>query len=259
MKISQVSLIDFKRFSDLTIRNIPASSKVVIIVGPNGSGKSSIFDAFLHWYKLNFKNTYNSSQEDYYFKKGGIINDFRNYVNISFHNFASPSQANLKGKFYFRTAYRNDADFTVTTLARQDDPTENIQVQNFIQNDAVVKDNYQRLISLTLKGVYDEQNNDKTVGSLKEELIGKIRDSLRNVFEDLNLSSIGDPLRNGSFYFEKGISKDFHYKNLSAGEKSAFDLILDLIIKSSYYTDSIICIDEPETHMHTRLQSRLFA
>ena len=71
--------------------------------------------------------------------------------------------------------------------------------------------------------------------------------------------TIGDPLSNGSFYFEKGTSKDFHYKNLSAGEKSAFDLLLDLIIKSKYYTDTIFCIDEPEAHMHTRLQSKLLA
>ncbi|MEI9912858.1 MAG: AAA family ATPase [Bacteroidota bacterium] len=46
---------------------------------------------------------------------------------------------------------------------------------------------------------------------------------------------------------------------MSGGEKSAFDILLDLIIKASYYEDAIYCIDEPETHMHTRLQSLLFA
>src|SRR5699024_2858672 len=59
------------------------------------------------------------------------------------------------------------------------------------------------------------------------------------------------------FYFEKGSSKDFHYKNLSAGEKSVFDLVLDIIIKSSFYSEAIFCIDEPEAHMHTRLQSKV--
>jgi hypothetical protein len=146
----------------------------------------------------------------------------------------------------------------VSNLTQQADPTEDIGLANFIQNDAVVMQNYQRLVSLTLKGVYDETNNDRKVIDLREELIGKVRKSLQNVFEDLNLSSIGDPLKNGSFYFEKGISKDFHYKNLSGGEKSVFDLILDLIIKSSYYPNAVFCIDEPETHMHTRLQSKLF-
>jgi len=64
-------------------------------------------------------------------------------------------------------------------------------------------------------------------------------------------------LSSGSFYFEKGTSKDFHYKNLSAGEKSVFDLVLDMIIKSEFYADAVFCIDEPEAHMHTRLQSKV--
>lgn len=120
-----------------------------------------------------------------------------------------------------------------------------------------VSENYQRLISQTLSGVFEQANNSKTVEQLREELIGKIKTSLANVFDELNLSSIGDPLSNGSFYFEKGVSKDFHYKNLSAGEKSVFDLLLDMIIKSTYYNDAVFCIDEPEAHMHTRLQAKV--
>lgn len=64
-------------------------------------------------------------------------------------------------------------------------------------------------------------------------------------------------MQNGSFYFEKGTSHNFHYKNLSGGEKAAFDLLLDLIIKRISYDNTVFCIDEPETHMHTRLQARL--
>lgn len=72
------------------------------------------------------------------------------------------------------------------------------------------------------------------------------------------LTGVGDdPLNNGSFFFTKGTVHDFHYKNLSAGEKSAFDLILDLIVKSNTFQDAVYCIDEPEAHMHTHLQSML--
>ena len=77
------------------------------------------------------------------------------------------------------------------------------------------------------------------------------------VFEDLNLTGMGDHLRDGAFFFEKGTSKNFHYKNLSGGEKAAFDLLLDIIIKRSPYDNTVYCIDEPEMHMHTRLQARL--
>lgn len=163
----------------------------------------------------------------------------------------------VKGRFYFRTAYRNEPDFTISNLAKQDDPTRRVKLETLMVNDTTVSENYQRLISQTLSGVYENNDRAKTVDQLKDELIGKIRESLARIFPDLNLSSIGEPLSSGSFYFEKGVAKDFHYRNLSAGEKCVFDLVLDMIIKSTYYQDSVFCIDEPEAHMHTRLQGKV--
>lgn len=112
-------------------------------------------------------------------------------------------------------------------------------------------------MSLTLSNVYDTSFDNESVKTLRERIIGRVRNSVKNVFEDLELSSIGDPLSNGSFFFTKGTAQDFHYKNLSAGEKAAFDLILDIIIKSEYFDNTIYCIDEPEVHMHTALQAKL--
>jgi hypothetical protein len=81
---------------------------------------------------------------------------------------------------------------------------------------------------------------------------------MSRVFGDLVLSGPGDPLQQGSFFFEKGNSKNFHYKNLSGGEKAAFDIILDVIVKRVAYDDTVYCLDEPEAHMHTRLQALFF-
>lgn len=258
MKIKSIKINEFKRFTDLTVSEIPESTKLIVLVGPNGSGKTSLFEAFNHWYM--YKGFHSTGNKDYFDKNkdGNNQNWYQDKVNIEFYNQpAFNNNEEIKGKFYFRSAYRNDADFTVNSLNKQDDPSLTIRLATLMQNDITVSENYQRLISKTLSGVYEINNNQKTVEQLREELIGKIKNSLNNIFEDLNLSSIGDPLSNGSFYFEKGVSKDFHYKNLSAGEKSAFDLILDLIIKSTHYNDAVFCIDEPETHMHTRLQANL--
>ena len=41
------------------------------------------------------------------------------------------------------------------------------------------------------------------------------------------------------------------------GEKAAFDLILDLIVRKREYNNTVFCIDEPESHMNTRLQAAL--
>lgn len=46
MRIKEISLKNFKRFTDLTIKDIPESAKLVLLIGANGSGKSSVFDAF---------------------------------------------------------------------------------------------------------------------------------------------------------------------------------------------------------------------
>jgi hypothetical protein len=120
-----------------------------------------------------------------------------------------------------------------------------------------VSENYQRLVYDTTAAVYDPANDAKTVQMLREELIGQVRASMQRVFGDLLLNHISDPLGSGAFFFEKGISKSYHYKNLSGGEKAAFDLLLDLHVKKKYFADAIYCIDEVETHLHTKVQGAL--
>jgi hypothetical protein len=100
-------------------------------------------------------------------------------------------------------------------------------------------------------------NDEKKVRELREELIGKVRDAMKRVFGNLILKDIADPFSEGSFYFEKGSEKSFHYRNLSGGEKAAFDLLLDFTIKLPHYNNTVFCIDEPELQMHTALQGKL--
>lgn len=260
MKIKKIAINNFKRFTDLQIADIPESARLIVLVGPNGSGKTSLFEAFNHYYQLSGYGQ--AGAQDYFEKKSDTPITgpwFQDRVKIDFHNNIALKREQLKGKFYFRSAYRNEPDFTVQNLNRQNNPIDSIKLINLMQNDLTVSENYQRLVAQTLAGVYKVSNDDKSVQELREELIGKVKRSLSTIFDDLNLCSIGDPLTNGSFYFEKGISKEFHYKNLSAGEKSVFDLILDMIIKSTFYADAVFCIDEPEAHMHTRLQSNVLA
>ncbi|MBS1685239.1 MAG: AAA family ATPase [Bacteroidetes bacterium] len=257
MKIKKVKIKGFKRFTDLTVEGIPETAKLILLVGPNGSGKTSLFEAFNLWYKLRAFSR--AGDEQYFLKKDApyFNNNWNGLVDVEFFDTPPTVNKDLQGKFYFRTAYRNEPDFTINQLTQQNDPRQNIKLETLMQNDRTVSENYQRLVSQTLTGVFNASNDTKTVLTLREEIIGKIKESMSRIFNDLNLSSIGNPLSNGSFFFEKGSSKDFHYKNLSAGEKSVFDLILDLIIKSTYFENATFCIDEPEAHMHTRLQSKV--
>ena len=163
----------------------------------------------------------------------------------------------MKKCFYFRTAYRNSPYITVNAIQQIPSPLETPDEKKMIDNDSSVDNDYQRLISSTLDKIYDERNDSSKVKDIREEIIGKIRGSMERLFPDLLLSGIGLPTEKAEFYFEKGRTKSYEYEKLSGGEKAAFDLLLDLVVKSDIYDDTIFCIDEPETHIHTQLQAKL--
>ncbi len=252
MRISSITLKNFKRFTDLQVSDIPKTAKLVVVVGPNGCGKSSLFDALLHWYRRSAGFGHHNDKA-YYQKHSEEAFDWNETVSVALHDGAKPQ----KGMLYVRTAYRNDPDFSVDGINRPGDPSQGIRVERVIDNDQTVSDNYRRLVYDTMAGVYDATNDGKSVLNLREELIGGVRDSMKRVFGDLVLNSVSDPLGAGAFFFEKGSVKSYHYKNLSGGEKAAFDLILDLHVKRKFFTDSIYCVDELETHLHTRVQGAL--
>jgi predicted ATPase len=258
MRIQEVGIVGFKRFTNLRICDLPASAKLVVMLGPNGCGKSSVFDAFRVWQLQQAQEGWNYD-EIYYVKKGDAkVRDPELHAGIRFHGVARMAyQPIAKKMFYIRSAYRHEPDFTINRLERSGAILESPKVARLIDHDPSVSQNYQRLVSQTVRGIYSGEHDQKSVRDLREHVIGRIRQSMREVFEDLMLSGTGDPMQGGAFFYEKGASKDFHYKNLSAGERAAFDILSDLLIKREAYTDSVFCIDEPEMHMHTKLQGAL--
>ena len=234
MRVRSIHLSNFKRFTDTLVCDIPSTSRLVVLVGPNGCGKSSVFDALLHWYR--FSAGFGRTNDELYFRKR---HDrpfaWKKTVEVSLHGDQEPK----KGSLYVRTAYRNDPDFSITGISQTAVPSEHVRFGRVIENDQVVSANYQRLVYDTTAGVYDTSNDGKTVEALREELIGGVRASMTRVFGDLTLRSIQDPLGAGAFFFSKGDAASYHYKNLSGGEKAAFDLLLDLHVKKKYFPDAV--------------------
>lgn len=255
MRVAAIELKNYKRFTHLVVRDIPDTAKLVVVVGPNGCGKSSLFSGMLHWYR-NLQNTHTQATIDELFhrKDKDAQYEMRSAAKVSF----ADGEAWRAGCVYVRSAYRNDPDFSVDTLSRPPSPTEKTKLERVIDNDQTVKDNYQRLVLDTIAGVYGNDYDGKPVEQLRDDLIGGIRRSMQAVFGDLALNNITDPLgAKGAFTFDKGAAKSYHYKNLSGGEKAAFDLLLDLHLKKRVLGGAIYCIDEVETHLHTRVQGTL--
>lgn len=71
MRITNLKIENFKRFTDLSINQIPESAKFVLLIGSNGSGKSSVFDAF-DWLKKDLYSISRSADgKEYYQKDAG--------------------------------------------------------------------------------------------------------------------------------------------------------------------------------------------
>ena len=258
MKLDTVTLKNFRRFTHLTIQGIPETARLIMLAGPNGCGKSSLFDAFATWHQVTAWGSY-LWDVSYHSKVGLAISgrDITAQLAPTFHG-AIPADDNGRKKiFYIRSAYRNDPEFHISRLNRSGSILDEERIRRLIDNDATVSRNYSRMVSNAFQEFFSATNAAVPAGDLLERIIARVRDSFAQLFPDMRLDNLSDPLVDGTFRFTTGSSKGFEFKNLSGGEKAAFDLILDIVVRSHEYNNTVFCIDEPESHMNARLQADL--
>ena len=260
MRIKNVQLSDYKRFTELSISEIPNSARLVVLVGPNGSGKSSVFDAFISKARAEIANYLLEGNTEQYYEKvnqARHLSDIASRVTIEFHG---PDPVDLKSAFQVRSAYRNEADFRIEHLQASRQADEGPRLARIIDIDAAVSENYARVAWRGMQDLFHSAPADQTIGQYRQDALGELYGAMLDLFPDpkLILQDFG-AMKSGSFRFSKGDVKDFHYKNLSGGEKAAFDILLDVFVKRQDAPDAVFCIDEPELHVATGLQGQLIA
>ena len=267
MRIQRLQLTNYKRFTNLTVGDIPSSARLVVLVGPNGSGKSSLFDAFLLKTRYAHGNyALDAPNAEYYLKDRSTLgsstpsntHSLANRIQVTFHS-DQPSSNQLAKIFNIRSPYRHEADFQLTQLRRIAPSSDQVRFPRIIDADAAVSENYARLAWKRMADLDNKAPGDMTFAKYRRESLLELQQAMTLLFHDppLALQDFGGVTEAGVFRFTKGTAVEFHYKNLSGGEKAAFDLLLDLFVKREEFTDAIFCVDEPEAHIATPLHGSL--
>ena len=262
MRIKNIRLRNYKRFTDLTIADVPETARLVVLVGPNGSGKSSVFDSFLLKASTAVGNYRLSGDRGQYYEKvaqSQSSHEVAGRVTIDFHGLGD-GQVDLKSAFQVRSAYRNESDFRIEQLRAASATDASLRIVRIIDVDTSVSKNYERMAWKGMQDLYRDAPKDLTIGEYRRKSLGDLQKAMSGLFTDprLLLQDFGG-IQAGSFRFSKGDVSDFHYKNLSGGEKAAFDILLDVFVKRYEAREAIFCIDEPELHVATGLQGPLIA
>lgn len=267
MKVSKVTIKDFKRFKDLTLDLGRNPAKIIALVGTNGCGKSSVLDAFIAcgkdyggrirdfdtpkiFYRTNNRNVRQLISIDYLDNDGNAINSNELYYNHEFY------KNNREVIFSFRSPYRYNTKLNITET-KATEPIENNSdgASCSLNLDSKVENNYRRLLGF-YNGVMIE--DDIKPSEARVKVIGLLNESVKNCL-DLEIVDLGNVERgNGTLSFKKSDSDiTFSFDSLSAGEKEVVDILLDLFLRREKYENSIFLLDEPELHINTAVQRKL--
>ena len=259
MVITSLILKNFKRFTHLTLDNIPSKAKLVLLIGANGSGKSSVFDAF-EYVNSELRGDLTDSQLHYY-RKDDKTNES---VQVALGGDSDPQFPRhikkLEGaSFYGRTSFRQIPKLTRTSLGKSqfDIQADSDRPRQFIQRDDRFENDVDHITGIILRDIFRSSDSAEQIRS---RYIEPINTALENIFgaengTQLRLIEIIPPLEGNvaQINFKKGNS-DIHYDFLSAGEKEVFNVLLNLLARRESYGDTVYFYDELDLHLNTAVQ-----
>ncbi len=291
MKISKIEIENFKAFRKV---EIPLNPHFNIIIGENNIGKSTLFEAIHLWMlgykrliKANGKSFYGSgtprylSFEKLYFLRLSSIDDAFNgsakTVSITMHIAMDESTYSLKIKFekpssmdfYLRVKYEGD-DFQRLsgqlgakglTLANAIFIFHTRPVFNTIKNEPFYN-NAQLTKKISLGKSYDVIRNKILKGDPSDRRFLKLQDRVSNVFhKDIKIRFKNKSLQDEEYVritVEIENDKELDISLVGSGVLQVIDIFSTLeFINKKEPCLNLLLIDEPDSHLHTNMQSAL--
>lgn len=270
MRIKNISIQNFKRFTDLTISEIPSSAKLVLAIGSNGSGKSNLFDAFT-WMALGVTKPqpYNESASRNYYRKDGSLPESVRIEIIGGEAIYKKGNDLIEGeslikRFIGRSSNRIVPHLTgeanSAAIARDLDSP-----KTFIENDVRFNTDVYQYIQQINNALREPVFSGRGADTLKifSDFIAPLNSSLLKIFggdpsTTIQIAEFQDATNTSAakLIFKKGTSK-INYDLLSHGEKQIITLLINFIVRQEYYKNAVIYIDEMDCHLNTALQFNL--
>ena len=273
MKIKELHIKNFKRFTDLKITGLKEETKLVLLIGANGSGKSSIFDAF-DWVTKIARGRDNHFADlgniEYYQNRLGedteVEIDLFSLGKLSRKNATSHVDREIGQKFLGRSSLRIIPRIQPSGIKADDFQNKDIDAPaSYIDRDNRFNFDVRQFtndINRALREpVFKGQNAD--VLEIFREYIAPFNESLKRIFQNsdatsLKIAQFEDGIGNDppKLIFKKGKSH-INYDLLSHGEKQVIIILLNLIVRKDQLQNSIYFIDEMDAHLNTSLQFNL--
>ncbi len=265
MRIKKLRILgQFKRFHDLTIDLGENPSRIVALVGPNGCGKSSVLDAMVFY--INQMSPIGKNHKDYRYysmtSTPGI-----NHTNVeidlngkeTWHQVYSKRAETAKQStmLSIRSPYRYNSGLLVKqTTAVTPISNNNYGAGSFADLDQKMEESFKRLRAHYNKTLNDE---DLRPTDANKKIVGELNASIQNCL-GIKIVEIGDVESDrGTLYFTKADHpQPFEFNVLSSGEKEVIDILLDLYLRRDEFADTVFLIDEPELHINSSIQRKLF-
>lgn len=243
----------------------------LVLTGKNGSGKSTILSSL----DANFSVLTNNKLKGIDFHKKYLKDFIETYINHSqreswktqlknidkvslpFGHFESYHQA----IYSFLKADRRTKAEVVSGVKKDNELIESLNQEN--SSEFFVKQFKQYLVNKKVNQAFDILDNNKDKIAETELFFQLITDCLQRILEDFSLELVFIK-ENFDFEIQLSSGQQITFDHLSDGFSALISILMDLFMRVdiirkevkdfSYNPCGIVLIDEPETHLHLKLQ-----